>query len=231
MHFWNLRSEQVETLVAQPETGMGFQVVEAKPFYTREPTAWLVFNAEIALSFERGELQRWLESRTGFSPEALRSLAEDIGDIPRELTVTASRAGVELTASPYGATQSIAPNPLSLVKKGFAQANAGYCRFSPFPNDRRVDPITGAFKPGTYATTLTDAPMAPSGFAAVGRYALPNVAPASFVHTLLCANGVIVHSGTVAPAYGQAGGGVEVFFPQGASHKLPRVPMKQLPDE
>src|SRR5262245_19451622 len=33
--------------------------------------------------------------------------------------------------------------------------------------------------PGTYATTSTDVPLAPSGFAAVGRHALPSDEPAS----------------------------------------------------
>ena len=40
-----------------------------------------------------------------------------------------------------------------------------------------------------------------------------------------------LYVGTVAPAYGQSGGGVEVYFPAGVRNTTARVPPRRLPDE
>ena len=52
----------------------------------------------------------------------------------------------------------------------------------------------------------------PDGFAVVGRLALPNISPASHHFEINAATGTDVAFGTVAPAFGQAGGEVEAFF-------------------
>jgi len=66
--------------------------------------------------------------------------------------------------------------------------------------------------PGTYATTVHDDRLVPSGLSAVARYALPNPAPA--VHRFVVSPGpqTRIHCGTVIPQFGQSGGGVEVRF-------------------
>ena len=50
-------------------------------------------------------------------------------------------------------------------------------RYSAFWPDRRIAP-DGSVGTGTYATTENDKTVVPSGLTAVGRYALPNPAPA-----------------------------------------------------
>ena len=104
-------------------------------------------------------------------------------------------------------------------------------RFSAFQPDRRVDPVTGDFVRGTYAAPESELPFAPTGFAAVGRFALPNNVPASHRYTIRAPVGTMVSFGTVTPAFGQAGGGVEAFFPKAVVNQLPRVPPLQIPDE
>jgi hypothetical protein len=63
---------------------------------------------------------------------------------------------------------------------------------------------------GTYLTPAKDIGYANTGFAAVGRYALPIPAPASYQHLYQLPIGTTLGIGTVIPNYGQAGGGVEV---------------------
>jgi len=94
-----------------------------------------------------------------------------------------------------------------------------YFRFCSYWRDKRVDPATGDFLPGTYATTYNDLPFVPSGYAAVGRYALPNPAAARWIFPLVTYDkpGLM---GTATPNFGQAGGGVEVFFDNRA-HNAP----------
>lgn len=105
-------------------------------------------------------------------------------------------------------------------------------RYSAYHPDRRVDPKTGSFLPGTYAVPESEVPFIPTGFAAVGRLALPNTLPASHHYIVEAASGTAVRFGTVAPAFGQAGGGVEVFFAKGAVNiQRPIVAPSQIDDE
>jgi len=111
-----------------------------------------------------------------------------------------------------GGSAPVIAQSSTLVKKEDLASNRKFYRFSAYNPDRRVDPITGDFAAGTYATTDNDEPFVPSGFAAVGRYALPNNSPASYKYTITAPAGEAVEYGTVAPAFGQAGGGVEALF-------------------
>jgi hypothetical protein len=232
MKVLQLSGEQIGALLSQPESGMGFQVVEISRPYAREEEVWIAFNAELALAFDdKLEMRRWSEHRSAIPVEWLRDQAVEPGRLYQQPRVVVSRAGVGLQAVTYGPSSRVAPAPLSLVKQSVTIAGAQYRRFSAFRYDKRVNPHTGDFSPGTYATTVVDEPLSPSGFAAVGRYALPNVSAASFVHSLTTGVGVVVHSGTVAPAYGQSGGGVEVFFPNGAKNTSPLDPPRLLTDE
>lgn len=63
---------------------------------------------------------------------------------------------------------------------------------------------------GTYLTSYNDSLFVNTGFGTVGRYALPLPVPAKFVHEYTLPKGTVLQVGTVAPNWGQAGGGVEV---------------------
>ena len=86
-----------------------------------------------------------------------------------------------------------------------------FYRYTAFRPDRRIAP-DGSVLPGTYVTTENDKPHVPSGLAAVGRYALPNPAPAIYEYKVEPLAGSIIRCGTCGPLFGQAGGGVEVLL-------------------
>lgn len=88
-------------------------------------------------------------------------------------------------------------------------------RFSAYRNDHRLT-AGGGFQPGTYTTTAADALHAPTGSRAVERFALPNPAPAIYLFTIHLSAGWPVQRGTVQPANGQPGGGVEVILTAGS---------------
>jgi hypothetical protein len=98
------------------------------------------------------------------------------------------------------------------VKSYPLAASRTFYRFSAFNPDKRVNPSNGDFAAGTYATTDSDHPLVTSGFAAVGRYALPNVLSAFYRYQIAATKGTTVTTGTVGPAFGQSGGGVEALF-------------------
>lgn len=96
-----------------------------------------------------------------------------------------------------------------------AQVNGdeGFLRFSWSTPDRRVDTTTGTVLAGTYTAPYRDGVKVSSGLEAVARLALPVPLPARYTIMLTPPAGTVVEVGAVAPAYGQAGGGVEAMFP------------------
>ena len=91
-----------------------------------------------------------------------------------------------------------------------------FYRVSAFRNDKNIG-SKGEVAPQTYSTTDTDIKEVPSGLAAVGRYALPSRLPAVHVFLIEPPKDTDVAYGTVTPANGLAGGGVEAYFPNGCA--------------
>ena len=119
-----------------------------------------------------------------------------------------------------------------MVKPLILPTPRAFHRYSAFKNDRRINSLTGDFLPGTYATTESEVPFVPTGFVAVGRFALPNTLPASYRYTLLAPAGTYTLFGTVAPAFGQSGGGVEAFFQNAVVNQFaPPVVLSPIADE
>jgi hypothetical protein len=86
-----------------------------------------------------------------------------------------------------------------------------FCRYLPSPNDPRF--VANQLTAGTYLTSQADSAHADSGLGAVGRYALPIPLPASYVIEYELSQGTTIEVGTVAPNFGQSGGGVEIHLP------------------
>lgn len=84
---------------------------------------------------------------------------------------------------------------------------ARFFRCTSSPTDGRFS--AGQLKTDTYLITFNDQQFVNSGFGAVARYALPLPMPASYKHDYTVPAGTRLLVGTVAPQFGQAGGGVE----------------------
>ena len=102
-----------------------------------------------------------------------------------------------------------------------------FVRYCAFALDRRINK-DGSVKSNTYVTTMNDASHVSSGLAAVGRYALPNPASATYRFVLLPPEGTRIRCGAVTPKFNQAGGGVEVLIkdslPAGAAFGPQPIP-------
>lgn len=96
-------------------------------------------------------------------------------------------------------------------------------RWEAFPTSRRIDRTTNppTIAAETYASPASEAPFAPTGFAAVARFALPNLLPACFRWELQPAAGTPLECGASVPLYGQSGGGVEVKFVNLTQNRCP----------
>lgn len=202
-----------------PESGMGYQIFDGALSRINK-RYFLALNGEFVIPFSslvelREELK--LLGKWGLDEISDRATPVSLGAEP---SLTAQLLDWRLVMSLLDPTivsdstlgQMVAPQEVV----GTLRLNEPrlYLRYSAFPIDRRVR-SDGSFVPGTYATTYNDAAMVPSGFAAVGRYALPSSLSAQFVFPIVT-NASPIYVGTATPNFGQAGGGVEVLFPNGA---------------
>lgn len=214
-----LAASQTSDLLRQPESGMGYQVVEAT-LSDDKTKRGVAYNAELLL-FEEAPHHvdlKLLESARSAAGEikALRVL-------PRATVTTLS------ARESSGAAVQKKAGPAKDGPKEKTKADEVFKRFSAYPNDRRVA-SDGSLLAGTYATTEEDAKNVKTGKDAVARYALPNSAPASNVFTIRPNKDTDIQRGIVEPAFGQPGGGVEVIFTNGTQPKTVTGPTK-IPDE
>ena len=203
---YRLSTEQQGELLAQPEFGMGYQLAKE---------ADIVFlNAEIALSADIdkpttiGDHLPWLK----------RFVHEADDDARAELFCELEQYAASLAVLEHGSYQSV------------TRPNEIFFRYSAFRRDRRINFTNGSVLPGTYVTTESDSALVPSGLAAVGRYALPNPLPAFYAYRLNPPPATQVRCGNSAPAFGQAGGGVEILFSAGSPASSATLPPSTIPD-
>jgi len=188
-----------ETLCDEEESGPGFQFVDIEENYHAPddndfvpPGRYIVFNCEFFVErafLEEEDPRAWPEEPTPtYEAFMLRF---------RVYTKTKLRnVSVKATRQPRS----------TLVVSTRTTAGEIYWRLSAYANDRRVTPDRRLVQ-GTYVTTNSDISVVGSGFAAVGRYALPNPFPSIYAFAVHPRPGTRMSLGTVRPNFRQAGGG------------------------
>ena len=204
---YKLDSYQLRELITQPETGMGYQYVEAD-MNDYSSLRGVVLNAEIFVPENKIEK---IIGKYSLSYSAILREAEQPGYI-RKLRVI-KKDSIQLGESRYfeksiGASASEAP--LSSTEKYQI-----FKRFSAYKNDYRVRD-DGSLLPGSYATTEEDAKKVRTGTDATLRYALPCDDPAIYIFTISPPEKTAIRIGIVKPANNKPGGGVEVLFENGS---------------
>jgi hypothetical protein len=112
---------------------------------------------------------------------------------------------------------------------GVTQSGDVFYRCEHWATSRRVRSMTNDVLGGTYGFPGSELNFVPTGFAAVGRYALPNLPPACRRYEITPPGGYTLQCGACVPLYGQAGGGVEVLFPTTFINAVPLPPPAVLP--
>jgi len=205
---YKLDFQQTHELLTQPESGMGYQIVET---VMRDAAALkgVILNAEVFIPFDK--MQK-IMGRQYLSFATILMEAEQPGYI-RKIKVISKE--IELRESNKFFTKSTAAlkADITLSSKGEV-----FKRFSDYKNDKRVTE-SGGLLPGSFATTEEDACNATTGSQAVNRYAMPSDEPAIYVFTIKPPEKTELRRGVVEPAYGKPGGGIEVIFVNGSSEK------------
>lgn len=223
MPIFRLTTDAQEKLIIEPETGMGFQVVWGQ-ISPDTIGRFVILDTLIVLrARSRAELRDGLEELAEFAE------SDDLEEVPGQIVQFAGTVRTIESRLPSPEVSNLPPDSpnlrgrtprglfrkTSLVITRTSSDPQAFIRYSARRKDPRVDSKTGDFKPGAYASPWSEAPLVPSGFAAVARYALPNPFAARRVYPIVTASTPQM-IGAVAPSYGQSGGGVEVLFPNGA---------------
>jgi hypothetical protein len=210
--YFKLRASQENDLLDQPETGMGYQVVEASKSgsYTREK--FLVLNSEVVIEMDNS-----------ININVRKVMVEGINSIK----VTADYIilnGISVfnekqfrnivnesnNENERGAIENIVVN---------ADGEEIFLRLSAFDNDRRVDKINRSLRPGSYTTSKEDYLKCKSiNEDPIERYALPNNEEIKFAFHIQPKKSDTLQRGTVQPANGKRGKGKEVYFAKGSAN-------------
>lgn len=173
--------------------------------------------------------QSWLQTRDRVEHEE-RAAGFDrwlsgLSQAPRLQAQSIPRSVLAFKLHPHGYLPTTLSRPAliygHLPFSGTTGASDIFYRCEPWPTSRRISQANQEVAAGTYACPQSELPFFPTGFAAVGRYALPNLAPACFRWELQPLAGTVVDCGASVPLYGQAGGGVEVYFRKKTKNRRP----------
>ena len=178
---WNLSTEAIGELTGLPETGMGFQWVWTTGAHPNR--RFIVFNCELAYDLTNLELMSGDDPAIALAngQMVVRAIRESTATLfaapqPSRFELLESRIALSTAA---GISSHPIARPSSLIKSTTLAVPRVFHRYSAYHPDRRVDSATGDFLPGTYAVPESELPFIPTGFAAVGRLALPVSLPAS----------------------------------------------------
>ncbi len=198
----------IESLVRQPESGMGYQIVKAE--YNRGKINGVVYNAKLLIfEYESRRIitfEQYQELVKTASTDT--SLIKTITVIPPQPTLMKSAFRIS-EEKPLG-------KPATEGENEETEKDEIFKRFTAYSNDRRIT-ARGSLLPDTYATTEEDALNVKTGKEAVERYALPNTKPAIYRFTIEPEEETKIKKGIVQPAYGHKGEGVEVIFVDGTT--------------
>lgn len=183
-----------------PESGLGFYVLKSRWGLTAcNNTGW-------ALPLERSDAffdAFDLVARVAI-PSEVQTECSDYTNVGEDQAMLATMmSGLTL---PPGYAGSVGALPL--ISSSTLMHPTRFIRLLSGTIDLRY--VGGLLKAGTYLTTMLDHSYANSGFSAVGRYALPLPLPASLQVQYEIPMGTDIRIGTIAPMFGQAGGGVEI---------------------
>ena len=210
--YYKLSPSQEDYLVTQPETGMGYQILEASKQgnYTRE--RFLVLNSQIIIQlngYENGYVNKVIEAgiqTVKLGAELVTLTAISVLATP-QLSIIGHHPQKD---TERGAIENLVENPTG--KEIFV-------RLSAFDDDKRIDKINKCLRPGSFTTSMADYLYKESKDNPNERYALPNNYKIKYVFHIQPNNTDFIQRGTVQPANGKQGGGKEYFY-VGTSAKI-----------
>lgn len=215
-------------LASRPETGMGYQVIDAKRSGRFTSDRFVVYNSELIVELDSkfDTFKRQIINE-GFSKVLNKSdyLSLEIVNVLPKSQIKEMRFLAESKKSSKG-RHSGGVGAMD-ANKEYADGKEVFVRLSAYEDDKRIDFVNKKLKSGSYTTTLTDYQTCKRlNDDPVDRYALPNDEEIKWAFHIQPKSYDQLQRGIVQPAFGHDGGGIEAYFENGTSngtflHKLP----------
>ena len=222
---YRFQNELIKELLHLPETGMGYQIIEAELPVGNYLNAkrFIVYNAELAVDMDEGfEINKRRIYDTGYRKMFAQSEPIFLG-----FNRVLGRAEVEQPSFRSFFKAESSNNDKGRHTNGSAAADNKprkangkdvFVRLSAYENDRRVDTDNKCLLPGSYTTTEDDyVTCKDSNDDPIDRYALPNDEEIKWAFHIQPTSFDEYRYGIVQPANGHQGGGVEALFDNGTS--------------
>jgi hypothetical protein len=211
---------EIEKFLSLSETGMGYQVIEAKPYGRTCKEKYIVYYSQIIVEYDKAyEFKTKILTKT-FSEilnEAIFLTLEtaSVSLVPKSFLLERRTLSEnkERYKHRHSGDKGAKDNP-----KESADGNEIFVRLSAYINDKRIDFEKKKLKKGSYTTTQLDyMDCVKYSDDPVDRYALPNDDQIEWAFYIRPERIDELQRGIVQPAFGHDGGGWEVFFENGTS--------------
>lgn len=205
-----------------PETGMGYQIIEAKRYGKTLKDRFVVYNSELVIDLD----STFSDFKRQIITEGYSRILNKAESLPIETSTISLVARSQITEfrilteskkkdkGRHSGGRGAADNP-----KEPADGKEIFVRLSAYENDKRIDFENKKLRPGTYTTTNSDY-FACVRFSddPIDRYALPNDEEIKWAFYVQPKTNDVLQRGIVQPAFGHDGGGIEIFFEDGTSN-------------
>lgn len=225
-------SSDTQKLLSLPETGMGYQLVEARIYGRTSKEKFIVYNSELFVDldtkFSSYKNQILQKSFSAVLNEA-KTLSIDTGTI----SLLSKREISPLTKSIFAQTKMLSESEkrnkhrysggvgATDSPKQKANGRDTFVRLSVYEDDHRIDFINKRLKEGAFTTTEKDyLDCVRYNDDPVDRYALPyeDGEIVNWAFYVRPKEGDIFQQGIVQPALERQGGGIEAYFEYGTSN-------------
>ncbi len=224
-----LYTSDTKLLLSKPETGMGYQIIEATRAGRNTKERFCVYNGQLIIdldaSFKRNKELAFsknfstilnesnlLNINTGsiqvLSKKTFISLSENLISRIKLMSET-DKKNKKRNSGGKGAIDN---------SKEYANGVEVFARVSAYEDDKRIDFINKRLKDGSFTTTEQDyKDCCSTNDDPVDRYALPNDEKIKWVFYIKPKIINVLQRGIVQPDFGHDGGGIESYFEIGTS--------------
>jgi len=208
-----------DSFLSLPESGMGYQIIEAKKQGQTYKDKFIVYNSELIVDLDTSfNLKRNKIESKGYRMMFSSSYSIRLSDI----SIASPIIQLQLsTRQLFSAIKTETKNKgRHTGGKGavdndeiYAKGTDVFARLSAYESDNRIDTVNNRLLPGSYTTSHKDYSSCKShNDDPVDRFALPNDEEIKWAFYIIRKSYDKYRPGVVQPANGHEGGGIEALF-------------------
>lgn len=208
-----LKTTQIQDLLRLPESGMGYQLIEAETGFYGTRNKFLVLNSQMIID-DTPQILNEVKSvfKSGYRTMLFSASEVELKNI--RLVENLSNYRVKAFSLSASKQTGAIHQPVK-----YADGVEKFTRLSAYEDDYRVDTVNKKLVPGSFSTTYEDYQYCKNNkINPVERYALPNDEEIKWAFHIRPLKTDSLQRGIVEPANNQNGGGIEAYFEKGTSN-------------